>query len=302
MYDTPKKLSWAKLRVGAVVTAGLAILFLAIVFAGSIRQLFLPQVRIFAEFSDVRGLRPGAPIWFAGVRVGSVKSIRFVEKEKLLATLDIDRSALTYLKKDSDAAIMTMGLLGDKYLELSMGSRTAAPLESGDTIRGSARYGIAESLQRIVEGVETSKGTLSRLLYDETLYRDLALSAKDIRAFAAELRSSRGTAGKLIRNPELYERFLRASKSLDDFSARLATSRGTVNRLVEDASLYEHMNSAAARLDAILERIEKGEGSVGTLIADRQVADELRSSLKEFNALVTDMREHPKKYFSFSIF
>jgi phospholipid/cholesterol/gamma-HCH transport system substrate-binding protein len=62
------------------------------------------------------------------------------------------------------------------------------------------------------------------------------------------------------------------------------------------------MNGAAIRLNAILEKIDKGQGSVGTLITDRQVADELRSTLKEINALAKDMKEHPKKYFSFSLF
>jgi phospholipid/cholesterol/gamma-HCH transport system substrate-binding protein len=302
MFDSPKHLTWAKLRVGIVVTIGLAILFLAIVFAGNIQQLFLPQVQLYAEFSDVKGLRPGAPIWFSGVRIGSVKAIRFVQEEKLVATLTIARSALTYLKKDSQATILTMGLLGDKYLEVSTGSRDATPLEPGDTISGSSRLEIAEELKRVIEGVETSKGSLARLLHDDTLYQDLSLSAKDIRAFAEVLRTSKGTVGNVIKDPELYERFLRASKSLDAFTEKLATSRGTVSRMVEDASLYENMNSAAVRLNAILERIEKGEGSMGTLIADRQIADELRTGLQEFNALMKDMKEHPKRYFSFSLF
>jgi phospholipid/cholesterol/gamma-HCH transport system substrate-binding protein len=302
MFDSHKHVTWAKLRVGLVITLGLAVIFFAILFAESIVHLFTPQVTVYASFSDIKGLRSGAPVWFSGVQIGSVKSLRFERGEKITTALAIDKSALSYLKKDSVSSILTMGLLGDKYVEMSPGSREAAPLEPGDTISGSLRPEIADELKRVIEGAETSKGSLARLLREDTLYRDLSASVKDIKVFAAMLKSSEGTISRVIKDPALYDRFVKASKSLDSFSEKLATSRGTVNKLVEDASLYENMNGAASRLNAILEKIDKGEGSVGTLITDRQVADELRSTLKEINALARDIKEHPKKYFSFSLF
>jgi phospholipid/cholesterol/gamma-HCH transport system substrate-binding protein len=302
MFDSHKQVTWAKLRVGIIITLGLAVIFFAILFAESIVRLFTPQATVYAEFSDVKGLRSGAPVWFSGVQIGSVKSLRFERGEKITAALAIDKSALSYLKKDSVSSILTMGLLGDKYVEMSPGSREAPSLKSGDMISGSPRLEISEELKRVIEDVQTSKGSIARLLRDDTLYRDLSASVKDIKVFAAMLKSSEGTVNRVIKDPALYDRFVKASKSLDSFSEKLATSRGTVNKLVEDASLYENMNGAAIRLNAILEKIDRGEGSVGSLITDRQVADELRSTLKEINALTKDMKEHPKKYFSFSLF
>lgn len=302
MFDSHKHVTWAKLRVGIVITLGLAVIFFSILFAESIVRLFTPQATVYAEFSDVKGLRSGAPVWFSGVQIGSVKSLRFEKGEKITAALGIDKSALSYLKKDSVSSILTMGLLGDKYVEMSPGTREAPSLQPGDTISGSPRLEISDELKRVIEDVQTSKGSIARLLRDDTLYRDLSASVKDIKVFAAMLKSSEGTISKAIKDPALYDRFVKASKSLDSFSEKLATSRGTVNKLVEDASLYENMNAAAIRLNAILEKIDRGEGSVGKLITDRQVADELRSTLKEINALTKDIKEHPKKYFSFSLF
>jgi len=302
MFDTNRHITWAKLRVGIVVTLGLAVIFFAVVFAESIVHLITPQATLFATFSDVKGLRPGAPVWFSGVQIGSVKSLQFERGEQIVATLAIDKSALPYLKKDSVSSILTMGLLGDKYVEMSPGSREAPSLLPGDMISGSPRPEIAEELKRVIEGVETSKGSLARLLRDDTLYRDLSASVRDIKAFAEMLKSSEGTISRAIKDPALYDRFVRASKSLDSFSEKLVTSRGTVNKLVEDASLYENVNGAAIRLNAILDRIDKGEGAVGKLLTDQQLADELHSTLKEINALVKDIKEHPRKYFSFSVF
>jgi phospholipid/cholesterol/gamma-HCH transport system substrate-binding protein len=302
MFDSHRHATWAKLRVGIVVTAGLAVMFFAILFAGNVVRLFTPQATVYAAFSDVKGLRPGAPVWFAGVQIGSVTSLRFEGGEKITVALAIDKPAFSYLKKDSASSILTMGLLGDKYVEMSPGSRGAAPLQPGDTISGSPRPEITEELKRVIEGVEANKGSLAKLLREDTLYRDLSTSVKDIKVFAAMLKSSEGTIGKVVKDPALYDRFVRASNALDSFTEKLATSRGTVNKLVEDASLYENMNGAAIRLNAILEKIDKGEGAMGKLLTDKELADELRSTLREINALAKDIKEHPKKYFSFSVF
>lgn len=302
MFDSHRHVTWAKLRVGIVVTAGLVVIFFAMLFSGNVVRLFTPQATMYATFSDVKGLRPGAPVWFAGIQIGSVTSLRFEGGEKITAVLAIDKSAFSYLKKDCAASILTMGLLGDKYVEISPGSRGAALLQPGDTIGGSPRPEIAEELKRIIEGVETSKGSLAKLLREDTLYRDLSTSVKDIKAFAAMLKSSEGTISKVIKDPALYDRFVKASSSLDSFTEKLATSRGTLNKLLEDASLYENMNGAAMRLNAILEKIDKGEGSMGKFVTDKELANELRSTLQEINALAKDIKEHPKKYFSFSLF
>lgn len=302
MYQPQKPLNWAKLRVGVVVTSGLAILFLVVLFSGSIRRFFTPQARISVSFADVKGLRPGAPVWFSGVQVGSVRSLRFDTGERIAAVLDIDRSSLAYLKMDSEATIQTMGLLGDKYIELGPGSRAAAALKPGDSIAGVSPPEIAEELKRLVGGMEGGAGSLTRFLRDDTLYRDLAAAARDVKAFAASLRNSEGTVAKAVRDPALYNRFQKAAASLDAFTAGLVSSRGTLKRLVEDASLYENMNRAAERMNAILERVENGQGSLGALIKDREVVEELQTTLKEFSALVKDMKENPKRYFSVSVF
>jgi phospholipid/cholesterol/gamma-HCH transport system substrate-binding protein len=302
MDEYRKQLSWAKLRVGIVVTAALLVLFLTVLFAGNIERLFSRKAVVFAVFDDVKGLRTGAPVWFSGVQIGSVQSLKLEEGEKITVGLSIDQSSLAYLKTDSLANILTLGLLGDKYVELSPGTKEAAMLKEGDTITGSPRPDIKEEVSRIVDRIESRKGSLGRLLEEDTLYRDLAASVRDIKVFAAALKDSKGTLDKLVRDPSLYDRFEKASQSIDAFAQRLAASKGTMNRLIEDESLYRNVDEAAAKLNALLDKINRGEGTVGSLVNDREASDELKKTLKELNALVKDMRENPKKYFQFSIF
>ncbi len=302
MNEYKKQLTWAQLRVGIVITAALAILFITVLFAGNIERLFASRATIHASFLDVKGLKPGAPVWFSGVEIGSVKSLHFTPGEKVKITMTIGRNALAFLKQDSRADVLTLGLLGDKYVEISSGTKEAKGLAAGDTIEGGAPPEISEEVSRLVKSAESTRGTVGRLLKEDALYQEILSSVKDIKRFAQTLNASQGTLDKLVKDPEAYDRFLKAARSLDDFSRRLAASKGTVNRLIEDGSLYDNMNGVAVKLNVLLDRINRSEGTVGRLVSNPQLEEELRATLREVDALVKDIRENPKKYFKFSLF
>ena len=302
MYDYRKQLTWAKLRIGIIITGALVVLFFAVLFAGNIEKLFTPRVTFHATFDDVKGLRAGAPVWFAGVQVGSVRSLELTADEKIVATISVERDVLPFLKRDSRARIQTLGLLGDKYVEMSMGSREEVVLQPGDMVQGVAQAEIGEELSQLVDRIESERGTIGRLMSEDKLYRDLAASVRDIRHFARTLKTSEGTVNKFIKDPAVYERFLKASESLDTFTKKLTNTKGTVHRLIEDKSLYENMNSASEKLSSVLKKIDDEEGAFGSLISDGEIKKELRSTIKEINSLVKDIRKEPKKYFSFSVF
>ena len=302
MDEYRKQLNKAKLRVGLVVTGALAVLFFTILFAGNLGELFASRTTIYAAFDGVKGLQRGAPVWFAGVQVGAVNSIQFTFDKKVQVAMSMDKGALAYLKRDSRATILTLGLLGDKYVEMSPGSKEAEGLAPGGSVEGMTRPEVSDEVSRLVKGAESEKSSLGRLLREDELYREFLSSVREIKRFAETLNKSQGTFNKFVKDPELYERFLKAAQSLDAVSGKLASSKGTMNRLIEDESLYVNMNAAMVKMNILLDRINKGEGTVGRLMTDRQLADDLDATVKEMEALVKDMKENPKKYFKVSLF
>jgi phospholipid/cholesterol/gamma-HCH transport system substrate-binding protein len=76
---------------------------------------------VVAEFDDIGGLKVGAPVTMAGVRVGQVNAISYDSSVyKAQVKLIIDRQ-YDHIPDDSDAAIQTSGLLGANYIALSPG-------------------------------------------------------------------------------------------------------------------------------------------------------------------------------------
>ncbi|HXC51926.1 MAG TPA: outer membrane lipid asymmetry maintenance protein MlaD [Candidatus Limnocylindrales bacterium] len=86
---------------------------------------------VYALFDQVAGLKPKSPVEIAGVRVGQVKSIGLDDTFRARVDLDLDSSLK--LPVDSSAAIVTAGILGDRYIQLTPGAEDET-LKPGEQI------------------------------------------------------------------------------------------------------------------------------------------------------------------------
>ena len=305
-------------------------------------------------------MRKGAPVWIFGTEVGSVKNINLDPLQGAIVTISIDKSVQTFIKKDAQASILTMGLLGDKYIELSSGSPLAEPIHSGEMIKGGAQIEFSDimgtasivigkmgefitkldnlvvkmeksqgtvakfftdpavydnlsqttkMMSQILEDIKNSRGTMKMLIEDPSLYNKLLTATSSIEEFSKRLNEGTGTLKKLIEDPSLYNKTLFTISRIEEFSKKLNESHGTLKQLVEDPELYENLNRGSKQLSSILERIDKGEGLAGAFLKNEEFVRELSDALLEFKklsveleALVKDIKEHPKKYLKFSIF
>lgn len=84
-----------------------------------------------ANFDELGGLKPRAPIVISGVKVGQVRAVVLGDDYRAHVTLDLQPGL--ELPSDTMASIVTSGLLGDRYVSLQLGGDTQV-LRSGDTI------------------------------------------------------------------------------------------------------------------------------------------------------------------------
>ncbi len=150
MFDAKRQLKWSQIKVGLVITIAFLILLLSVFFAGNIQNIFLKKAELKIQFRDVVGLRKGAPVWILGLEEGSVKDITLDPTYGVIVMIAVNKNALQYVRKDSRATILTMGLLGDKYIELSTGSPQAEPIRPGEMIKGSSEMGLREVMGQFI--------------------------------------------------------------------------------------------------------------------------------------------------------
>lgn len=297
MFDLKKQLRWAQVKVGIIISLALVILFLSVFFAGSIDKLLHPKVEIKAAMRDVKGLKKGAPVWVYGIEEGSVENISLDPHYGTVVTLSIFKGVLGYLRKDSTASVLTMGLLGDKYIELTPGTSKAEPLKAGDVIAGTAQIDLKEVMEaggasmqkmndfiqklgKLVEKIEKSKGSLAGFLDDPALYDNLKESSRYLSLITKDIRNGRGTAGMLVKDPSLYERLASASKSLEGFSRKIESGSGTMNKLIEDDLLYNRLVGAASSMEELGKKLNNSSGTFNKLIENPELYENLnRASL-----------------------
>ena len=147
------------LVVGSFVLLSLLAMATAILLLSSGSALFESSYRLVARFENVQGLLPGAPVWLAGKEVGRVSSVRFGAIDSatpVVVDLRIIRSVRERIRADSMVSVETVGLLGDSYVEVGIGSSEAAPLEDGDEIE-------ALSPSNLNEVITTGKTALNNV-------------------------------------------------------------------------------------------------------------------------------------------
>lgn len=127
------KMRTVELLVGAFMLAGMAALFfLAMKVSGLSMNSSEPTYKIYASFDNVGGLTARAKVTMAGVAIGRVSDIALDPKTfRARVTMDI-RKSVNNISTDAAAAILTAGVLGEKYIGLTSGAEEAALKEGGE--------------------------------------------------------------------------------------------------------------------------------------------------------------------------
>jgi phospholipid/cholesterol/gamma-HCH transport system substrate-binding protein len=277
--------------LGALVLFGASILTLT-----SNRGPWIPRYSLVAYFGNVQGLIDGAPVRLAGKDVGIVESVSFgafgEAKPPIRVSMRVDTSVRERLRTDSNAAIGTMGLLGDKYIELSMGSLEAEVLADGAEVPAITPPDLSVVMQKgtqALDGVASLATSLNRVAaqFDEAKgAAKIADSATGVSSIIEEVKTGRGLLHSLIYDEYKgggVESISRSLAQLEDILREIARGKGLVHELIyEPGSKQEtlaEVTSAASRLDSILAKIDRGEGTLGLLISDPALYQDLRTLL-----------------------
>ena len=136
-----------ELGVGLFMLAGiLGLLFLGLRVSGLTFSMPGETFRLEANFANIGSLKPRARVTMAGVTVGRVSAIDLdTDWYDARVILELDAELEGQLSRDTTAAILTAGLLGEQYIGLSVGGDPEM-LADGDVIRDTQSALVLEEL------------------------------------------------------------------------------------------------------------------------------------------------------------
>jgi phospholipid/cholesterol/gamma-HCH transport system substrate-binding protein len=236
-----------QLRVGIFVLVAILV-FLGTIYAlGARARLFEAREKIYADFTEVAGLVEGATVRLAGVQIGRVTGVYLPSQPggKVRVEMAIGRRFADRIRKNSVARIETQGLLGDKLVEISVGSPDVPPAKPGDVLAARDPFELG---QVISESSQTIK-SVAALAESLRQTADALNQSKIIEDAAATVKSARQVTGQFSRIADQIEQ-----------------GRGWAHVLVyEEPVALRKLNDTLVSTSAILDRIERGESAVGVL-------------------------------------
>jgi len=182
-----------ELKVGIFVFFGLAVLVMFVLSIGGFKT-WSSGHRINLLFNFVNGVKIGAPVRFAGVDVGEVKRISLeskLEENRTEVCLEVWVKDVVRIPSDSKVLINTLGLLGEKYVEIIPGQNYVAFLEENQSLTGvdpvptheifSKADNIMNNLDKGIGRIVNKEGTLGKFLYEDKIYNELEALVTDVR-------------------------------------------------------------------------------------------------------------------------
>jgi len=252
-------------RIGAFILAGLGV-FLAIIYLlGARARYFESKYDLVADFTEVGGLIDGATVRLAGVQIGRVTNVALPPEPggKVRVTLTIARRFGNRIRRNSEARIVTQGLLGDKLVEISIGSADAPPLEPGEHLIAREPF---EMDRVFAEGADTlaNVNRLARALSSTVEKIDSGGTVEKLNRLTASLG---GAVDRLDRGGALDELGV-TLKSLRRLTEQVEKGHGWAHVLLyEEPEALRRLNDILVSTRALLAKADSGQSAVSVFLS-----------------------------------
>ncbi len=300
-------------KIGALTAIAIAALILGFNFLKG-KDLFEHSKKLSAVFKNVEGLETSNSVKIKGLEVGTVYSIAPTDK-------NVDGIVVTIsMKKDvniprNSSAVIDAGLLGGASIIIKKGDAPEL-LQDGDSIstveKGNLLSEVQANLSPVVSRLSSTLESMDSLiravggLFDPNVKNNfsaiIANLAKSSGSLQVMLNEKTGALAHSLNHVDSFTRGLAANN--EQINKTLSNLQKTTDELA-NAKISEtvaNANAAMKSLNDAIAKINSGNGSLGLLLNDKKLYNNLEMTTRSLNTLLDDVRVHPKRYVTISVF
>lgn len=254
-------------RLGLFVFLGTVLIVIAILVIGNKDSLFSSTITVKSYFSEVEGLKTGAPVRLSGYDIGSVSDISLAPDTagRVIVTMRIEESVINFIRLNSIASVGTEGLVGKKIVSITPGSAEFEVINDGGFIESNDPVNIGAIIAE-------AQGIMSNLKIMTANFAEITTRIND----------GQGTVGKIFNDDALYTSAVALTKSADESLEKMTARLDEVSSYIIDlgeglTSIIGNVDSTMYSIKEIATKINNGEGALGALIADQAVYDSVKT-------------------------
>jgi phospholipid/cholesterol/gamma-HCH transport system substrate-binding protein len=322
-----KKVRLAEMKVGIFVTIALLLLVALILQQSWGINWFSKSAKALTYLTDVGGLKPGAPVWLAGIEIGRVRKVGIVSPEiypgnkPVLHRIDELKQRMDAVDPKDPSAQKDINDLQDQIRSLKEDIRIVEVyldirpqyldrISKDSEVSIESRGLIGDSFIDITPG---SYGVRPSQIGDTYIiesmqhpgFREIMTGANDVVANFGVLSDQFKTIMKKV-NPDktgseiakvvqdtqqtirqINQTFNRASALMND----LNTGKGTFGRIVSDPTLYQRMTESMEKFNSLIDNIQNGKGTVGKLLNDPSLYNSANETISSAHEAFDSARE-----------
>jgi phospholipid/cholesterol/gamma-HCH transport system substrate-binding protein len=302
-------------KIGLLTTFAIAVLILGYSYlSGS--DVFSRENKFYAIYNSVDGLSISKPVLVNGFQIGRVSNMKLRPDGRTVVEFKIDQQY--NVPSNTNAKLISTDLLGGKAIRFEYGD-SKVYAQNKDTLQADIQGSLAESLQPIqnkaehlISKLDSSLAAINKIM-NPNFQRNVDRSFNSI---ANSLQTLEGTTKKIDDLVGSQTQHINGILSNAEIaSANLKTSTGHFNVIttnfekvsgdLANSNIKETLDNASKAvtdLQATISKINNSNGSLGMLINDKAMYKNLTDATANLNNLFIDIKAHPKRYVSFSVF
>lgn len=307
-------------KVGALTAIAITLLIMGFNFLKG-KTLFKTGNFIYAKYTDTKGIMVSNAVFINGYQVGSVYDIENLDENLSSIVVSIKLKSSYNIPNNSVATIKD-NPLGPANIQIALGD-SRQYLKPGDTVRTASSAGLlgnvmnklgpvgdqlketVHSLDSVLKNINTifdpnTKNNLQQVIANiNKTTASLAVSSASLQAMMNE------QSGAITQSMNHVASFTR---NLSDNNEKITKMLGNMEKTTDNlaqadiAGSINKLKTTVSNLNTLLEKMNSQEGSIGKLMNDKTLYNNLSNTVRSANILLDDLRAHPKRYVSLSVF
>lgn len=302
-------------KVGILAAVAITVLVLGYSFLKG-NDVFSREQKFYASYDNVEGLAVSNPVLVNGFQIGRVSRLNLLPNGHILAEFKIKNEY--EIPINTIASLESTSLLGSKAIVFEIGSAKEYASD-GDTLKTNIQKDLLQQVKPVQQKAEAMIGRLDSILtslnntispeFQKNFNGSFASIANILKTLEGTTHSVNGmVSAQSNRLGAIFANLESISGNLKENNQHISNVMNNIDKVTDKFARADfertlsNADKAVADMQSAIEKVNKGQGSLGKLLNDDGLYNNLNNASNNLDKLIIDLKAHPKRYVSFSVF